>query len=85
MYADTALAASSQPSGLSQALNLGGALILLASDPLATRRPRQPLTEPGAPAPGVRLGRTSLRPHESTLAQECPEGIYGLPGRWRPM
>jgi hypothetical protein len=34
---------------------------------------------------GVRLGLTSPRPHESTVAEECPAVVYGLPGRWRPM
>ena len=63
MHADTAVAVSSQPSGLSQALNLGGALIPRAGGPRVTRRPRPSHRHcrPGAARRqgGVRLGLTS--------------------------
>ena len=55
MHADTAVAVSSQPSGLSQALNLGGALIPRAGGPRATRRP----------GPATVAGRCPTRTDES--------------------
>jgi len=84
MHADTAVAVSSQPSGLSQALNLGGALIPRAGGPRATRWPRPGHRHCRARRQGgVRLGLTSppARPHDSTVTEECPAVVYGLPGR----
>jgi len=90
MHADTAVAVSSQPSGLSQALNLGGALIPRAGGPRATRRPR-----PGHRRRTVSDSDWRVRGHTSPQWQrsalqwstdcraaggQCRSDVWNLPG-----
>ncbi len=40
---------------------------------------------PSLPGAAAQAARCPTRTDESTVAEECPAVVYGLPGRWQPM
>ncbi len=76
-YLHALVAASSQHSGLSQALR--------GSDTPGWRPAGHTPAQAATSGRARPLRRCPTRTDESTLAQECPGVIDRLPGRWWPM